>query len=273
MSLRVHASSPERRIALRAARRILQAKATHLLGTSREALEAYGFTQDRFRNQRVEVVHCGFDVGLFAVDHGAANAEVCQMFGWPAESRIVIFVGRLDGIAPGRDWNHKNPEFALEAARLAMQECDIRMLVVGSGNAVRAVLENRVRSWGLSSRIRFTGQRLDVPALMAGSHVCLFPSREEGLGMVAVEAQAAGLRVLASDTVPAECVVDPSLVTFKPLSDDARSWAREIRRLSALPRVLPEKAAARAADSRFAIGRSYEALARAYRGLPAYDRP
>jgi hypothetical protein len=47
------------------------------------------------------------------------------------------------------------------------------------------------------------------------------------LGMVAVEAQATGLRVLTSTATPKECVVVKDLVTFKSLQDGAQAWAEE----------------------------------------------
>ena len=46
--------------------------------------------------------------------------------------------------------------------------------------------------------------------------------------MVAVEAQAAGLPVLASESVPAECTVLEDLVTFLSLDKTARQWAEQL---------------------------------------------
>lgn len=83
-------------------------------------------------------------------------------------------------------------------------------------------------SAGLDFSIKFLGVQKDVERLMLGSALLLFPSQDEGLGMVAVEAQAAGLRVLASDLVPRECVVMPELVTFRSISDGDSQWAKTV---------------------------------------------
>jgi len=94
---------------------------------------------------------------------------------------------------------------------------------------------------------------------MYASDVLLFPSRGEGLGMVAVEAQAAGLPVLASTAVPRECVVIPDLVRFEPLQRGAPDWARALLEHAARPRDIAA-ANKRVAASPFAIENSARAL-------------
>ena len=108
--------------------------------------------------------------------------------------------------------------------------------MAGQPNGATIILEDRIQSAGLTNQIRFIGIRHDIDRLMLGSDALLFPSRGEGLGMVAVEAQAAGLPVLASEAVPKECVVSPELVTFLPLNGEAKTWATELIRLLKLPR-------------------------------------
>lgn len=129
---------------------------------------------------------------------------------------------------------------------------------------MRKTLEDRVAEWGMTDRIRFLGIRLDVPRLMCASSLLLFPSIAEGLGMVAVEAQAAGLRVLASDATPAECAVVPGMVEFKSLTQSPVSWAAEAKGLLDAP--APDAAVCRevVAASPFAIAHSARELLRLY---------
>ncbi|MBK6388957.1 MAG: glycosyltransferase [Saprospiraceae bacterium] len=54
---------------------------------------------------------------------------------------------------------------------------------------------------------KLLGLRKDIPLLMSAADVLLFPSLWEGLGMVAVEAQAAGLKVVAADNLPDEAFI------------------------------------------------------------------
>ena len=66
-------------------------------------------------------------------------------------------------------------------------------------------MENELKSWWL------TGIKFMAWEMICLNNVCIwnyyFPFIKEGLGMVAVEAQAAGLPVLASDTVPKKQIV------------------------------------------------------------------
>ena len=66
--------------------------------------------------------------------------------------------------------------------------------------------------------------------------VFAMPSLFEGLPLVLVEAQAAGLPCVVSNHVPAECEKTQNLVTFLSLEAGADRWAEEILRAAKIPR-------------------------------------
>jgi glycosyltransferase involved in cell wall biosynthesis len=111
--------------------------------------------------------------------------------------------------------------------------------------------------------MQFVGIRRDIERLMLASDVLLFPSRGEGLGMVAVEAQAAGLPILVSDAVPRECVVVPELVRFQRVEAGEAAWAADLLQLAIQHRNIPA-ANQRVAASFFAIEKSARALFQLY---------
>ena len=261
-SLRVNTHTKSQKALFAISRRIVKRIATHVLGTSAQVLGEYGFTSRAFPRQVIRPLHCGFDVRSFEMSHDEANVSVCSELEWPLQSRICIFAGRLEGFDPRNPaWNHKNPRFALETVRDAIAAgADIRAIFAGDGERMREQLERDASAWGIGGRVRFVGKRRDVPRLMAASRICLFPSLEEGLGMVAVEAQAAGLRVLASDTVPHEARVVTELVTFMPLAAGSSAWGAELKRLMELPRFDPASAADAVRHSPFSIDESYAQL-------------
>jgi hypothetical protein len=77
--------------------------------------------------------------------------------------------------------------------------------------------------------------------------------------MVAVEAQAAGLPVLASLGVPRECVVVDHLVRFLDVAEGEAIWAAELLKMTSRPRE-NRLANMQVASSPFAIANSSSAL-------------
>ena len=81
-----------------------------------------------------------------------------------------------------------------------------KLLLVGTGNGQSNIRE-KVDNLGLSNSVFFLGNRGDVNRILQAMDVFLFPSLYEGLGIAALEAQAAGLPCIISDSVPSECRV------------------------------------------------------------------
>ena len=75
------------------------------------------------------------------------------------------------------------------------------LLLVGSGP-----LESEIKQEAIDrciiENIKFLGARDDVAALMSASDIFLLPSKQEGFGMTAIEAQVSGLRTFVSDSIP-----------------------------------------------------------------------
>lgn len=262
-----YANGPSRRFGQYAGARLLSQLATHVMGTSKEILVEYGFAGPLFADVATGAAHCGFDVSRFRGDRELAHAELCRELGWDESARVLLFVGRLEGAEvehQGRLMNHKNPRFALEVARACMvRDPTVRLAMVGAGDQKRREFEAQVKEWGLEREVCFLGARHDVAGLMLGANLLLFPSLAEGLGMVAVEAQASGLRVLASDTIPRESVVIPGMVEFLPLGD-SESWASEALRLLKANVTDGRQCNAAVAASAYAIANSAAMLVSLY---------
>jgi len=258
-----------RRLAGTTGKRLIGQLATHVMGTSRQIVSEYGFDGFNSRGVAVGAVNCGFDVTKYQGDPEAMHADLCRELGWSPESKIILFLGRLESdeiFHLGRVMTHKNPAFALEVAKECIsRDSEVRLVMVGAGEAKRREFEALVNEWGLGRKMEFLGLRSDVPRLVVGADMLLFPSLAEGLGMVVVEAQAAGLPVLASDTTPRECVVVPGLVDFMSLAEAPGLWAD--RALSLLNGHHPNPVACNAAvrDSSFSIERSAAKLLSIYR--------
>jgi len=254
-----------RRLTARVGKALVARYSTHITGTSRQVIGEYGFDTSLFRGIPKAALHCGFDPERFLGDAVPAKVSISHEFGWPEDAKIILFAGRIDqSLDLGHPQNHKNSAFAVSVGiECARRDPRVRMLFAGAPSPAVSILEGRIAAAGLEGRILFAGIREDIARLMLASDVLLFPSRGEGLGMVAVEAQAAGLPVLASTEVPRECVVVPELVRFKKVAAGEANWAVELLQLAAHPRNTIS-ANQQVVASAFAIDNSARALLRLY---------
>ena len=265
-----YASGPMRKLSTAIGKRLVNRMATQVCGTSVEILKEYGFHPCSPSGPAVTAAYCGNDVGRYTNPQVADRASVRREFGWSDDTKIVLMVGRLDRVLSfDHPTNHKNTWLAINIARTASKkDSGIRLLAAGEG-ASRAALQKSLDDWSLNDRFRLLGVRSDVPRLMRAADALLFPSRQEGLGMAAVEAQAASLPVLASTAVPRECVVIPEIYMALPLDRPADDWADSLLAIMAKPRMAPEACYARLCGTRFSIEVSANRLEAIYRGQEA----
>jgi glycosyltransferase EpsF len=239
--------------------------ATHVCGTSREALNKYGFTARQHLGPEVSVVHCGIAVNEFNANAEHDRQAVRQEFQWTPDAKIVLFVGRLDhAVEFDHPKNQKNSWLAVNVVRSGLErEPNLRLLMVGEGDARRDI-ERHISQWGLADKLQLTGVRRDVGRLMRAADILLFPSRQEGLGMVAVEAQAAGLPVLASDVVPRECIIVPELYNTLSLGKPIDCWAAALLKSMNRPRPSRQHCRTMLENSAFSIETSARRLEEIY---------
>jgi glycosyltransferase involved in cell wall biosynthesis len=239
--------------------------ATHIAAPSQQVLSDYGFDAPRFAHVGKVILHRGFDTAL-PRDVTEERQAVRREFGWPVDARIILFTGRIDP-SPDADnsWNEKDAAFAIAiVAEAARRDQRIRMILAGAKSAAVRVLEHRVAEAGFAGHMQFAEVPGDRKRLMCAADLLLLPSRAEEPGMAAVEAQAAGLPVLASTVVSRDCVVVPQLVRFESLQHGASAWAASLLDHAARPREIAE-ANRRVAASPFGIKNSAAALMALYR--------
>lgn len=121
----------------------------------------------------------------------------------------------------------KNHKFLIDVFQCVEKiEKNVLLLLVGTGEG-KLEIENKVKSLGLKDKVLFLGSRNDVAEILQAFDVFVFPSLYEGLGIAAVEAQAAGIPCILSDQVPRECQLTEN-VHFLSLKSSPQEWANSI---------------------------------------------
>lgn len=128
----------------------------------------------------------------------------------------------------GRFTHQKNHTFLIDVFKeLVELDSDYRLLLIGEG-ALEEQTKAKAKTYGVENKIIFAGFKTNVEDYMQAMDLFVFPSESEGLGLVLIEAQAAGLPCYASEkVVPQEAKVS-DLLTYIPLEDGPKMWAEQI---------------------------------------------
>jgi glycosyltransferase involved in cell wall biosynthesis len=124
----------------------------------------------------------------------------------------------------------KNVEFLLRVYSKVLHECKAphKLVLVGAQGRLSGPIYKTVERLHLKDDIVFTGSvhAESLPAYYGNATLFLFPSLYEGFGLPPVEAQAAGIPVLASDVSSLPEVLGEGAILLPP--DDADAWAEAV---------------------------------------------
>lgn len=155
-------------------------------------------------------------------DKFAYNETVRQTYrrehGW--ENKTVLgHVGRIH--------YPKNHAYLIDIFHAYAQRDDKAVLVLVGDGGLRPSIEEKVKALALEDKVCFLGDRSDVAELLQAFDLFLLPSHYEGFPVTMVEAQAAGLYCLSSDTVTATSDLTGA-VTFCSIHQPADGWVEPI---------------------------------------------
>ena len=127
----------------------------------------------------------------------------------------------------GRITQQKNPLGLVDVFEAVHRKCpEALLLSVGTGDMIEQ-FHDYIAEKGLTDSVMCLGVRNDVDELYQAADVFLFPSLYEGLGIVVLEAQAAGLPCVISDVIPKQATVT-DLVHSISLDADPEVWADQV---------------------------------------------
>lgn len=251
-------ASPARKLYFSLTKWWISRYATIGLAVSRQSARSlFGYHWEK--DPRWQVFYCSVDLTPLrhqAVDREAVRAEL-------GISKTAFVIGHV-----GRFQEQKNHEFILSIAScLVKKDADICLLLVGDG-VLRTEIKEKVDRMNLTDCIILAGVRSDVPRLMlAAMDLFLMPSLHEGLPLVLLEAQAAGLPCIFSDVITQEVdMVIPSLQRIS-LSQTASEWSDAILTTKkAKPKITQTQAYQSIEQSSFNIHKSIKQLEALYSG-------
>lgn len=218
-----------RGLATRFFRKSLPKKCDLMMSCSKEASVAV-FGKEAYESGRVLAIPNALDLHAFYFDPERRKAAR-ENYAIPDKALVIGHVGRLDPV--------KNHSYIAKVGRALADRmaenndtenaAPLYFLFAGKGT-LQDVIRKEFETAGLAEHLIFTGQlsREDTAALYQAFDVFVFPSLYEGMPGTVIEAQAAGLPCVISDTITKEAMLT-ELVCALPLNQEAE-WAGEVLR-------------------------------------------
>lgn len=197
--------------------RIIREKNDYLLACSKNAGESLfgkkGISDPKFRvvKNAIETENYGFDIEVRKYKRLCANI--------PEECKVYGTVGRLA--------ESKNLLFLIDVFKLIHdKDNNSKLWIVGEG-PMRNVIEEKIKECKVEDSVVLFGEQKQVAPFLMAMDYFIFPTVYEGLGIVAIEAQTAGLPVIVSDAVPEEARVIKQFYSIT-LDKKPSEWAEQI---------------------------------------------
>lgn len=206
-----------------------------------------------FGKKEAQMIYNAIDTSQFRFD-GKKRDEIRKRLNLE-ENHVYGFSGRI--------MYQKNPLFLLKIfSEIRKRDKLARFIVCGDGNLME---QARAKDREFGTEVLFMGNVLDIQDYYQVMDCYILPSRFEGLGIVLIEAQCAGLPCVASaDVIPRDAKIT-ELLEFVPLRDNPGEWADICVRKCACPVVDRISYSEAVGDSPFEIKREARRLERMLR--------
>lgn len=225
-----HSSAPDkssivRDIWARVMRRRIRANVDYMLACSYAAAEWLYGCDSRY-DPRCLIIPNAIALEPYAEIHDDRKVWR-ERIGLPLDGLLLGHIGRFDPV--------KNHAFLLDVFCAVLAVCpDAKLVLVGEG-VLKSEMQRYAVERGIAESVHFLGTRSDIPQILGALDVFILPSLHEGLGIVLIEAQAAGVPCLVSSTVPEEVDLGLGLLEFKSLDSQPHEWAQSILKMTKRP--------------------------------------
>lgn len=174
-----------------------------------------------WNNKKFVVLNNAIEIEKFQYNE-ALRKEYRSKFKIDEHSVVLGNVGRFS--------YQKNQWFLVHLyENLKKYSDNIKLILIGEGEEYKEI-ECYVKKKKLEESILLLGLRKDVAALFQMIDVFLLPSRYEGLPVVAIEAQCAGVPCVLSDKITKEVVIRKNLMMLpiEPENECIETWGKKI---------------------------------------------
>jgi glycosyltransferase involved in cell wall biosynthesis len=192
--------------------------ATDFWACSEEAGKFF-YKNNILKSDKFRIINNAIEVKKYYRNEHVRN-EVRAQLGISDNNIVIGNVGRFQ--------YQKNHDFLIDIYNSFCKKYpDSRLILVGQG-VEEAAIKNKVKSLNIEKNVIYMGIRNDVNKIMQAIDAFVLPSRFEGLGIVLIEAQAAGVPCVTSKNVVPSVVNVTGNVEFVGLDEAVDKWVEAI---------------------------------------------
>lgn len=168
--------------------------------------------------KKFSVLNNAIDVNRF-VFNKETRSKIRRELSIDDNQLVIGHIGRFD--------KAKNQTFLVSIFNeFQKNDKNAKLILVGTGENIEFI-RTQISDLGLDNNVILTGVRSDAYDLLQAFDLFVFPSIYEGLPVTVIEAQAAGLKCLLSDTITNEVDIT-GLVEYMSLNSPVSEWAKKI---------------------------------------------
>lgn len=170
------------------------------------------------------VLNNGIDIDHFK--HGLNKKLIREQLGLNSNDFVIGNIGRFT--------EQKNHTFLIKIFKeIHKLQPNSKLLLISGEEALQNRILQQIKNYDLQNNVIFLFDRTDINDLLKSMDVFVLPSLWEGLGIVLIEAQAAGLWTVASNVVPRSTHISNHII-YLNLDDSPLKWAKKILSLQSL---------------------------------------
>lgn len=176
------------------------------------------------RPEQYVTIHSGVPLSIFRRIPAEVGVHFREQAGIPSDAFLFVSAGRL---VPVKGFDILLRGFA--GADFGRRP--VYLAIAGEGSERRA-LESMAGELGISSKVRFVGELLDVRALFSAGNAFVLAGRNEGMGRVFIEAMAAELPVIGTNVGGIPTFIENNVTGLIVPPEVPKAVARSMERIS-----------------------------------------
>lgn len=180
-----------------------------------------------FNNKEFTIINNGINTKKFIYDERDRN-EIRKKYKIKPDEKVLGHIGLFN--------EEKNQMFLLDILEKELETSPKTKLLLAGNGPLKKQVKAEAKKRGLEHRIIFLSETNKPEKLYSAMDAFVMPSRHEGFGLAALEAQISGLPCILSNNFPKQIKINQNVKFVSTLDNDIEKWLKAIQDTIVQPR-------------------------------------